>query len=364
MSDSTGPGSASVPCTPSTDQAQRVALATIRPVHRIKVAIRACCWRSSPAGSGLSRGEYNEGTPVPDSVRFRIAALAIIGLIPLFFVDLGSWRRVFAPELHVFSHVGFFALFTWLLMRAPALQSYRFPVRGGLVVLGALALGGAIEFTQPWFGRSAGLQDLWQNLLGAMAAIALSAPTVGARLALGSVMAVVLVAEIYAPAISLWDRGVARIQFPVLSDFSTTFEHRRWSAGEPDDSIARIGERSLRVDLKPGRFPGTTLRRSLGDWSHYDTLELSIYNPAAPLSITVSIRDHDNANRGGAYSDRFNRRFLLRPGWNDLTIPVDDVRNAPAQRQQNLDNLAMLAIFTANLDEQRTLYLDRVRLSE
>ncbi|MDN3517214.1 hypothetical protein QWY84_06315 [Aquisalimonas lutea] len=301
---------------------------------------------------------------MPDSVRFRIAALVIIGLIPLFFVDLGTWRRAFAPELHTFAHVGFFALLAWLAMQAPPLQSYRFPVRGGLVVLAALALGGTIELIQPWFGRSAGLQDLWQDLLGAMAAVALNAPTVATRRALGAVMAVILVAELYAPAISLWDRGVARIQFPVLSDFSTTFEHRRWSAGEPDDTVARIGERSLRVDLKPGRFSGTTLRRSLGDWSHYDTLELSIYNPAAPLSITISIRDHDNAKRGGEYSDRFNRRFLLRPGWNDLAIAVDDVRNAPAQRQQHLDDLAMLAIFTANLDEHRTLYLDRVRLSE
>lgn len=295
---------------------------------------------------------------------YYLALAVVAGIVPLFFIDLGPYRRIFAPEVHAFGHLLFFAVLAWVGLQLPPVRRYSYPVRAAIVLVGALLLGGMIELIQPYFGRSAAIKDVWQNVLGASITVALAAPGGAPRRILVSIVAIVLFLEMHNPVISLWDRGVARIQFPVLSDFSTAFEDRRWSSGETDASIARVGERSLRVALKPSRYAGTAMRRSFGNWSGYEALEFSIYVPDGSLAITVSIRDHEHFERGGAYVDRFNRRFLLQPGWNDVTIPVADIRDAPAERQQDVSDIAEFAIFTSNLEEEQMLYLDRVQLRE
>jgi hypothetical protein len=83
----------------------------------------------------------------------------------------------------------------------------------------------------------------------------------------------------------------------------------------------------------------------------------------AALSLTVSIRDHEHFRRGGAYHDRFNGRYLIAPGWNDLRIPIAEIRAAPAERALDLADLSELVLFTVDLAHPRRLYLDRARLS-
>ena len=63
-------------------------------------------------------------------------------------------------------------------------------------------------------------------------------------------------------------------------------------------------------------------------------------------------------------SDRFNRRFEMRPGWNDVAIPIADIKNAPAERKLELDDLSEVVIFTVNPPKPRQMYLDYVRLIE
>ncbi len=293
-----------------------------------------------------------------------LAIAVLIGVTALFFIDLDRWIGNIPAELHAFAHVAFFGLLALWLMALPRLHDQPFPLRATQVLLIILLIGIAIELLQPLFGRSAGLRDLRQNLVGAAAAISGYAAAGSQRRMLAGLAAVLLVLELTGPAIGLWDRAVARSQFPVLGDFETRFEHRRWSSGVPDDSVARAGARSLRVELEPGRYAGTTLQRSFGDWSDYTHLEMSLYNPdEAVLPLTISIRDHEHFRRGGAYQDRFNGRYLVGSGWNDLRIPIAEIRAAPAERELDLADLSELALFTVDLKHPRLLYLDRVRLS-
>ncbi|SEO98413.1 VanZ family protein [Aquisalimonas asiatica] len=300
---------------------------------------------------------------MPIQPRYLLAPAALAGLVPLFFVDLGPWRRMFAPEFHVFGHLLLFAVLGWLFLRLPVMQRYGFLTRAALTLTAALALGTAIELIQPYFGRTAAVRDVWQNALGAAIAVVLHAPAGTRRRLLASGLGVILALELYIPITSIWDRGVARNQFPTLATFSTPFEHRRWTRGTQDDAFARTGNRSLRVDLEPARYAGTTLRRSLGDWHGFDSLAFSVYNASHdPLTVTVSVWDHHHRNNGGPYADRFNQRYQLLPGWNDIRIPLDAIRTAPAERTMALDDMAEFAVFTTNLEEPRTIYLDAVRL--
>jgi len=229
-------------------------------------------------------------------------------------------------------------------------------------------IGGAIELIQPFFGRSASWIDMGFNLFGGFIGLVFFAP---ARLEMSrkillsfQIGAVVLASLIFhGPMTTLWDMHVAARQFPVLSDFETRFEAKRWTAGVIDTSLARTGNASLRVELGTDRYSGTTLWRSFGNWQGYTTLVISIYNPEPkPIAMTITIRDEEHSRRGGEYHDRFNREFMLRQGWNDIRIPTADIKNAPAQRTMDLSMLTYLVVFAMNLSEVRTIYLDYVHL--
>ena len=191
------------------------------------------------------------------------------------------------------------------------------------------------------------------------------------RLVLVGLQIAVIVAAgaiFYAPVSTLWDMAQAKRQFPVLGDFETRLEANRWSSGVIVEGIARHGTHSLKVDLgidQTKKYHGTTLQRSFGDWQGYTTFAFSLFNPDdQPLTITVSIRDHEHFRRGGEYSDRFNRRFEMGPGWNDIAIPIADIQNAPAERKLELDDLSEVVIFTVDPPAPRQMYLDYVRLIE
>lgn len=152
-------------------------------------------------------------------------------------------------------------------------------------------------------------------------------------------------------------------QFPVLGDFETDLETMRWSSGDIDKNIARHGKRSLRVSFGTRKYEGTTLERSFGDWRGYKTFAFSIYNPDPdPLSMTVSIRDEEHFRRGGEYHDRFNHVYTMEQGWNDVSIPIADIENAPLARTLELNHLSEVVIFTVDPPAPRVMYLDYVRL--
>jgi hypothetical protein len=166
------------------------------------------------------------------------------------------------------------------------------------------------------------------------------------------------------PALALWDMLQASRQFPVLGDFESFLETRRWSSGKIDRDYARHGRASLRVPLATGKkYPGTTLLNTFGDWTGHLFFAFSVHNPdPEPLFLTLSIRDHEHFRRGGRYSDRFNRSFRIEHGWNDIRIPLENIKNAPLERTLELDNLAEVVFFTVDLHEPRLMHLDYVRL--
>jgi len=295
--------------------------------------------------------------------RDLLAIVLLLCVLPFFFLSV-EIRTVDIPkELFVLGHIGFFGLLSLVLMKRLRSGWPGFGSRAALVLLVVLVLGIAIELIQPHFGRSASVRDVWQNLVGAFLGVALSAPAGVKRRLLTGAAGLVLAMELYTPATTLWDRRVAAGQFPVISNFDTRFEHTRWSRGTRDSSVQRNGSHSLRLDLAPGRFPGTTLLRSVGDWRGHRILLISLFNPAEqPLALTIAIHDHAHAGRGGAYADRYNGEFLLEQGWNDLRIPIRDIRDAPLERQLDLGELSHVMLFTVDLEEHRTLYLDQVRL--
>jgi hypothetical protein len=293
----------------------------------------------------------------------------IIAGLPFFFLEIGPGPGSPVTQLYGFAHLFFFALSAWWLARWIRWSQRPFWYRALLVMLLLAGLGGAIELIQPHFGRGASWRDFGIDILGGLLGLFCLAPDRRhiRRLFLLSAQFFILAAitaTFYGPLVTLWDMCQASRQFPVLSDFETRFEARRWSSGEISKSVSRRGHNSLRVLLDKGNYPGTTLQRSFGNWQGYTRFSFSLYLPdETPLRITVSIRDHDHNRRGGEFHDRFNRTFTMRQGWNDIVIPISDIERAPVERTLALDRLSEVVIFTTNLPAPRVVYIDDVRLT-
>ena len=299
---------------------------------------------------------------------YRFLLPVMLAGVLLFFVDIdhGPGSAIF--ELYGFAHLAFFMLTASLLSKVPGVARQPFLHQFLIITAVVLCLGGSIELIQPYFGRSASWRDLGINVLGGFVGVMFFAPArrglSRTRLIFGQIT-VVAVAMIvfYAPVITLSDIWRASRQFPVLSDFETRFEARRWPRGEIDRTIARHGRASLRVSMGTEKYAGTSLKRSFGDWQGYSTFAFSLYNPDPdPLRITVSIRDEEHFHRGGEYHDRFNRTFLMEQGWNDVYIPVSDIERAPSARTLDLSRLTEVVIFTVDPPAPRAMYLDYIRL--
>jgi hypothetical protein len=301
--------------------------------------------------------------------RPALLLLILFAVLPLFFVPLGQDPMGPLAQLNIFGHFIFFALLAWVLTRLPAVAGLSIFRQIALVIVAVTILGGSVELIQEYFGRTASWKDFGVNLIGALFGLLFFA---SGRIRLPwimlrgvQVMVLALCLFLFSnPVITLWDMRQASRQFPVLGDFETRLETGRWTSGEIDREFARHGQASLKVPLETGRkYPGTTLRRSFGDWRSFSFLAFSVHNPdSEPLFLTLSIRDHEHNRRGGEYTDRFNKSFRIDQGWNDIRVSIQDIENAPAERTLELDSLSEVVFFTTELDQPRIIHLDHVRL--
>jgi len=236
----------------------------------------------------------------------------------------------------------------------------------------ALLLGLGIEWAQSLLGRTFSLLDVANDLLGSAAAMVFLSPRRlqmrSAALRSAQVVVLTLVALQALPlARVVIDDGIAWKQFPVLSDFETPFELSRWtsrSSISTDHGIARQGRASLRVPLTTQQYSGASLQHFPSRWEGYAALHLSIYNESEnPLAISISIHDEKHMQSGRAYPDRFTAHFFLQRGWNDIDIPLEQIRNAPAHRMLDLESVRDLSVVAIALPAPRVIHIDDVRLT-
>lgn len=300
--------------------------------------------------------------------RHLLPMLPLLAALPLFFVSWGQGLANPLRQLDDVAHLGYFAMLAWALTLLPPVARRPQPLRFGLPLAVVLVAGGAIELIQPRFGRTASWGDLGLDLLGGLLGLLFLAAGRGGlnrRLLIGSRLGILALAGLILakPAATLCDMELAARQFPVLDDFESRLQAGRWTHGTIDHTLARHGQASLRVPLGTTLYSGTTLTRCFGDWRGYSAFALSIHNPGpGSLRLTISIRDQKDELHGCRYHDRFNRSFLLKPGWNDLRIPMAEIKKAPTHRNLDLAHLREVAIFATRLPAPRVIHLDDLRL--
>jgi VanZ family protein len=239
------------------------------------------------------------------------------------------------------------------------------------VLTATLVLGALVELLQARIGRLPAVGDVALDLLGTLLALVFRIkPAAGAARwpqRFLQTAAVLMAAVACVPlAAALLDEYRAAAAFPKLASFETTTELGRWEGGAArtlSGEVFRDGRRSLKISLTRAKYSGVALIHFPRDWRGYEALEFSVFNPGpAPLALTCRVHDRTHIAAGQHYSDRFNRRFRIAAGWNDIRIPLEDIRLAPATRPMDLSRVDGLGLFSVRLPAVATVFLDRVRL--
>ena len=265
-------------------------------------------------------------------------------------------------------HLVAFSLWGYLLVTRNPLKDATPARQWGTILAFSFVAGAATEGIQWVSGGDASLDDFLRDACGGVLTLSWFAPSAHIlprwvrRTARGLAATLFLIACLPLAA-ALSDEAIARVQFPVLSDFETPFETSRWDGGARDTSFAFHGKASLRVDMDTSLYSGIALVHFPRDWKGYGTLNMEVLNPSSEeIDITCRIHDRQHEKGDQRYEDRFNKGFLLRPGWNDLRIDLGEVARAPVGRSMDLREIRVVGIFATGLTAPRTIYVDHVRL--
>jgi VanZ family protein len=315
-----------------------------------------------------------EGKDMPFiRLRRRIFLVWVLVMAPLLFLggpDYYSPRSV-SLSWQLGHPLLFFMLVTLGLEAFAALGKRPWLQLLGLALLLTLLVGGAIEWLQQFVGRQSSWGDVRLDLLGAAVAVAWAGLRQARRgvwmpraVLVGALLTLVIM-DLRSLAVALVDEHRMRRSFPVLADFSTPFELERWASTfphsvvpAPDGSAGHV----MKVALRPAPYAGFSLRYFEGDWRGFGRLAIRVFNAqpeALDLTCRINDRQHETDNR---FADRYNGRFVLVPGWNNLEVPLATVRAAPAGREMDMGRITGVGCFVAGLREGVEVWVGGVEL--
>jgi VanZ family protein len=303
-----------------------------------------------------------------------IVLIPISGIlcILLFSGGLGYYSQRSYRHAWDLGHVLAFSVWTYLLILLwEDFRQWPFWKHFFWVIVLTFSVGILIELIQVRFHRAPEVGDVMRDVIGSLITISFFSPSRKAiskfslRL-MQTCVVLMLLFGTYPLARALADEYTAKDQFPLLSDFETAFEIDRW--GENPDltinrKIAFHGESSLKVPLSTQLYSGVSFLYFPRNWRNFHSLKFAVFNPSvASLTIGCRINDIRHFETGGEYYDRYNARFLLRNGWNHITIPIRDISNAPIGRKMDMSKIQMVSVYVKKLTNPGEIYIDHVRL--
>lgn len=291
--------------------------------------------------------------------------MVLLATIPLLFTpgQEGQQHRLM-PYIWNIGHIGLFFVLVSFILNVTKLPVGLEFVRLFLITnLAVLALGIGIETIQLSQGRAGSWGDIYKNCLGASLAILFHPRTVFSRPAhriiCRTLVLVLLLLALYPLAINIVDWVSAKRDFPVLSDFETTFQIERWEGDEIRVVADGKDNHVLQKTFQTSRYSNLYLKNFPPDWSSFDCLVFRVGNPTNDL-LVLNLRIHDSDHHRYNFEsyDRYNGIFLIEPGWQSIKIPLTSVQLAPRGREMALERLEPLLFYTRSLKVETDLFFD------
>jgi len=311
-------------------------------------------------------------------------SLLILVLIILLFVSAPShYEDRLIKEIWETGHFVLFASLVFTLLHIKILKSTQWFHLLWITPVFCITTGLAIEVLQLFVGRNFSLMDVVHDVIGGFAGLLLfqffslsnmETPLPkrtffirSAYYVVGFILLSLLASRTL--VVVLIDEWQLRSSFPVLSDFESSFQTDRWNGFSASlvrsKKHTRSGFYSMKSDLYPNRYSDVTLESFNGDWSIYQKVNFSLFNPQThKIEMVVKVFDEKHTYNGYQYSDRFNQKIIVKPGWNDFSVLLDDIKNAPNNRQMELKSIRSFSLFTIDTKKTVTIYLDDIFLSK
>lgn len=245
----------------------------------------------------------------------------------------------------------------------------------------SVAIGAIVEGAQFWGPRNADPWDMLRNILGSISFLLMAASfdrVLTPRLAPSHVpvAGILRIAAVSVFAVALVPLGIVglayaqrRAEFPRLLDFQGYWETHFLEMHYASLTLAYTPEEW--PDRPDGALAGEVMFSAVGwpsleitevepDWTAYDRLVFEAFVPDdAPFAIRVRV---DDDNSDDTFGSRFSEGYELAPGANLVTVPFDDIRAGPADRELDLRHVRRLFVIGRQPERPRTVYLDAFRL--
>jgi len=304
--------------------------------------------------------------------RFLFVLTLMVIFYGLFLVPGSDQTSRLWREISNLGHIAaFLIMWTFVFNLFPRLRQFSILQVFVVVLVSTLVVAELIEIVQGWIGRDDEWQDVWDSGVGALLAIAFCSTQVRelARWARRTWRVVALISLLVVPW-TIWsnlaDEMMLRRQFPVLCDFSTPFELSRWNANKAKIQLQRsdvTGHSYLAVKFQPALYSTISLKYFYPDWRNYRHIVLDLTNPDA-TELHIVLRMHDDLHKKYRYvlNDRYNHVLILKPGHQQISIPILDVENAPATRKMDLQHMEDISLFTMQSRSYHHLFIHRIYL--
>jgi len=240
-----------------------------------------------------------------------------------------------------------------------------------LALFVGLLLGALIELLQGFVQRDVSLSDLYSDFFGLSAGLCLTA-AYELKASRARKVSVVSMAAMsggllligLSPLIQLsWFYMERQNAFPVVMDFEANGVSRfvRFSKVDLLDRTSLSRDKAVYpVQFNRGEYPGVSVIESEPDWSAYHSLRVNIFSENK-ANVELILRIHD-VKHNQQFSDRYNKKLLIRPGMNEISIPLSQVAIAPSGRVLDLANVAGVILFMREPDESIRLEVSNIYL--
>ncbi len=303
--------------------------------------------------------------------RRRLPAYVMLtAVLSLFFVPgWGGHGGRFAQYTHDLAH--FPAMATIAAGLLSVIRRGRSALlKAGLVVCSAFGIALLVEIFQPYFGRTAALNDWLLGAAGAFAAacvyLAFKADSQHHRKLFVGLAGVALMACL-TPLLLMaadWYAGIRA--FPVLDSFERPVELGRWKAEGCTIRQSRehvtMGKYSLQLEVTdpPDDYPSIFFDDGPIDWTGYGRFAVDVYL-GGQQSRMLWIRADDMVNP--PYNERAQMSVELKPGMNTIWVDLDAFAKLPSGRRLDVRHIETFGLFLDHPKAGDTIYVDRMVLS-
>jgi len=299
------------------------------------------------------------------AVIFSGGALLLVLLFYPFATESLWWRQALNSGHTFFFFVLSFALYNQV-KNIPKFSERRVAIC--ITIFFCLFLGAAIELIQGYFydvlQREGSIDDFYNDIYGMVSGLALAAvrrqEIVRQKLLFGLIGAFFLMLGSYSLIQISWHGFQRANALPLVTQF-----HESWMTSfvrlqqvEMTGVITKQGRKWYQMRFDKSKYPGIDIIEPVADWSAYKEIGFEVWsNNENDVSLTLRIHD-DKHNQ--EYSDRFNRRFIIKPGMNSISVNLLDVKHSPKNRELNMNSVSGMKVFMVDVKESTFLDMSNI----